>query len=505
MTKDDGAIDRSTSVPEIDSSSKDADKALAKRLDQLLAETPSESPAWPMGHSVAQYELQGILGSGSFGIVYRALDQVLNRTVALKLPRWNVLLDSEKYQRFATEATLAASLQHPGIVPIYEAVLEGPTPFIASAFCDGPDLAEWIAQQNKHTAWQKAALLIAEIADAVDYAHQQGVHHRDLKPANILLVPRTEKSSEAHLNFRAGSDIRFELEFSPVVTDFGLAKRSDPMLVDTRSSAMLGTPLYMAPEQLERGDEAQLTAATDVYSLGVILFELLCLEVPIKGLNYVEVLDNIRMQQPERLRKFRPEAPRDLEKICSKCLEKNPNSRYPRAADLANDLRRSVNGQPILAKSPKIFERIRYWCTRPARIANAGWFAIVSHLVLIVWVVVGVMLLPFKFELSTSQWVSQLNEVVWLICFSIAPILILGWLVLQRRRWAIYLGLLLTLVKIPFQLRAMVYQPLYLSDLFERGDVYVFMDHFLLAVFLVFQLFLFSCALAADRKHGVCR
>ena len=501
---EDGVIDHSARDTDAEIALKHPEDAFAKRLDLLWGAARAETSALSLGQNVAQYELQGILGAGAFGIVYRALDTVLNRTVALKLPRLEVLFDAEKCQRFATEATLAASLQHPGIVPVYEAVLDGPTPFIASAFCDGSDMAEWLTQQNEPAAWQKAALLMAEIADAVDYAHQQGVHHRDLKPANILLMPRTDAGSSTQRNSSGISNFRFELEFSPLLTDFGLAKLLDPMLVDTRSSTMLGTPLYMAPEQLERGDDSQLTAATDIYSLGVILFELLCHEVPIEGTSYVEVLDNIRTQRPKRLRKLRPEAPRDLERICSKCLEKDPNSRYSRAADLANDLRRCVDGQPILGKSPSLLTRIGYWCTRPARIANAGWFAIVSHLVLSVWVVVSIMLAPFKFELSMTQWVAQLGEVAWLICAGAAPVILLGWLVVQQRRWAICVGLLLTVIKIPFQIRAMIYKPLYLSDLYGRGDVYAFMDHFLLAVCFGFQLFLLGCALAADRKHHVC-
>ena len=477
----------------------------AKRLDRLWDADRPESSAWPAHQNVAQYELQGVLGAGAFGVVYRAVDKVLDRTVALKLPRWDVLFDAEKCLRFANEATLAASLQHPGIVPVYEAVLDGPTPFIASACCDGPDMADWLAEQDEPTAWQKSALLIAEIADAVEYAHQQGIHHRDLKPANILLVPRKDAGLTGSRKINGGSDPHFKLDFSPLLTDFGLAKMLDPMLVDTKSSTMLGTPLYMAPEQLERTSSTGLTAATDIYSLGVILFELLCHEVPIEGTNYVEVLDNIRTQRPKRLRKFRPEAPRDLEKICNKCLEKDPSNRYVKTADLAEDLRRCVDGQPILGKSPSVFKRIGYWCTRPARVASAGWFAIASHLVLLAWILIGVMLLPFKFELSTVQWVAQLNEVAWASCFSAAPVILLGWLILQRRRWAIYLGLLVTLGKIPFQFRAMIYEPLYLSDLYEQGGVYAFMDHFLLAICLVFLLFLLVCAWAADRKHNICR
>ena len=486
-----------------DISLKNADEAFAKRLDRLWAGARSETSALPAGHNVAQYELQEILGAGAFGIVYRAVDKVLDRSVALKLPRLEVLFDAEKCQRFATEATLAASLEHPGIVPVYEAVLDGPTPFIASACCDGPDLADWLTRQSDHTAWQESALLIAEIADAVDYAHQQGVHHRDLKPANILLTPRTDAAVKSPQNFTDSSGYQFE--FSPLLTDFGLAKLLDPMLDATRSSTMLGTPLYMAPEQLERGQNVQPTAATDIYSLGVILFELLCHQVPIEGLNYVEVLDNIRTQPPKRLRKFRQDAPRDLEKICNKCLEKDPSSRYSRAADFAEDLRRCVNGRPILGKPPSIFKRFGYWCTRPTRIENAGWFAIVSHLVISFWVAVSVILVPFKFELSTMQWMAQLKEVVWLGCFSVAPVILLGWLILQRRRWAIYVTLLLTVVKIPFQFRAMVYEPLYLSDFYERGGIYAYMDHALLASFLVVQLFLLCCAVAADRKHNACR
>ena len=238
----------------------EVDLEIVRRLDQLWPAVSSHEAGKPAElRTIGKYQLQRIVGGGSFGVVYLAIDSVLDRPVALKLPRLEVLLDEGKRARFAVEAETAASLEHPGIVRVYEAAL------------------------------------VAEIALAVDYAHQHGVLHRDLKPANILMVQRTSPVA-----------LRLQQELAslgrlPMLTDFGLARFLGEEGVDTRSSVLLGTPLYVAPEQLIRSRSKLQdlpTPALDIYSLGVILFELLTGQMPLDGDDYLQVIESVRGQTP---------------------------------------------------------------------------------------------------------------------------------------------------------------------------------------------------------------
>jgi serine/threonine protein kinase len=209
----------------------EVDLEIVRRLDQLWPAVSSHEAGKPAElRTIGKYQLQRIVGGGSFGVVYLAIDSVLDRPVALKLPRLEVLLDEGKRARFAVEAETAASLEHPGIVRVYEAGLAGPEPFIAMAYGDGPNLAEWMAANSNAHSWQALAALVAEIALAVDYAHQHGVLHRDLKPANILMVQRTSPVA-----------LRLQQELAslgrlPMLTDFGLARFLGEEGVDARST-----------------------------------------------------------------------------------------------------------------------------------------------------------------------------------------------------------------------------------------------------------------------------
>lgn len=210
---------------------------VVQRLDHLW---PEEAPVLSdfsgdhVGQRVGKYILQRIVGRGSFGVVYQAYDPELDREVALKLPRPEVLIDAERLKRFEGEATTAAQLDHPAIVPIFDAQFTGPVPYIASAYCGGPDLGDWLAARKTPVEPQQAAEFVAQLAEAVHYAHQQGVLHRDLKPSNIMLEPCDTSSPSAEL-----------ADYEPRLTDFGLAKLVQASLHDTRSSLLVGTPLYM--------------------------------------------------------------------------------------------------------------------------------------------------------------------------------------------------------------------------------------------------------------------
>ncbi len=377
MTKQPDATDPNNALPESDRQPSLAE--VSARLDQLLSPRPiaaAAAMASPVGSQLGKYEVRRVIGRGAFGVVYQALDVQLDRDVALKIPRPEVLVDAEKLSRFQSEATAAAKVDHRGIVPVYEADLHGPTPYIASAFCSGPDLGEWLARRDAPVPAAEAARFIAQLAESVESAHQHGVLHRDLKPSNVLLEPSGKMASGDHLH-----------EYEPRLTDFGLAKLLESGLQDTRSSLLVGTPLYMAPEQLAT-DSRRALPATDVYALGVMLFELLTLRTPFDGKSYVEILDKLRTAPPVQLCEAAPSLPVELQTICTKCLEKEPADRYQAAGELHDDLERFVRGEPLAVRPLTRWQELLRWCRRPERIVAAGWFCIWFHLCTALWMVV---------------------------------------------------------------------------------------------------------------------
>src|SRR5439155_2484867 len=210
------------------------------------------------------------LGRGGFGIVYLAHDEELGRAVALKVPRVDALADPVLRARFQQEARAAAGLDHPNVVPVYEAGEVGPFCYIALAYCPGSNLADWLKQQNEPVPYPQAAALVATLAAAVQHAHERGILHRDLKPSNILLEWSREPEASATA-LASGSRLH---DATPKITDFGLAKFTGGDGGPTQSGAVLGTPSYMAPEQAA-GKGKTVGPTADVYALGAILYELL--------------------------------------------------------------------------------------------------------------------------------------------------------------------------------------------------------------------------------------
>jgi serine/threonine protein kinase/WD40 repeat protein len=311
---------------------------------------------------IGRFELRRQLGKGGCGIVFLAYDPKLKREVALKIPRPEMLLSEETRKRLIREARAAAEFDHPNLVPVYETGEFGPLCYIASTFCPGPTLGQWLERQPYPVPVRQAARLVAIVAEAVQHAHDRGVLHRDLKPNNIILQPvRDDPLAEQP---PVGScQLRGEY-YIPRVVDFGLAKlmeRGEPS--DTHTCQILGTPRYMAPEQaLARHQD--LGPAADVYGLGAILYELLTGCAPFDGATDAEVLRQVIDGQLRMPRQIRPDIPRDLEAICLKAMEKNPARRYRTAIDLADDLRRFLDGKPTIARPLNWLGRFSRWARR---------------------------------------------------------------------------------------------------------------------------------------------
>jgi serine/threonine protein kinase/WD40 repeat protein len=312
-------------------------------------------------HRIGRFELRRQLGKGGCGIVFLAYDPRLKRDVALKLPRPEMLLSPDARRRLIREAHAAAEFDHPNLVPVYETGEIGPLCFIATAFCPGQTLAEWLDRQAFPGPIRQAARLVAQLADAIQHAHDRGVLHRDMKPNNVIL--QETKADPNDVGPPPGSCLLCGEHFVPRIVDFGLAKLPERGPSETASRQILGTPKYMAPEQAQaRHDD--IGPQADVYALGVILYELLTGRAPYEGESDVEVLRRSIEGDLTPPRHLRFDLPRDLEAICLKAMARVPGRRYRTAIDLADDLRRFLDGRPTLARPLNRIGRAARWLRR---------------------------------------------------------------------------------------------------------------------------------------------
>ena len=319
-------LDESVEIPASDPSTKHStkdttDNGVAHHLP--IAGQPTDT--------IGDYELLAELGRGGMGVVYRARQRGLGRLVAVKVLRATDSSGNER-SRFQQEAEAIAALQHPNIVQVYEVGQADDRDYLSMELIEGGSLDQWAKGTNR--SYHEIALLIKQLADAIQYAHEQGIVHRDLKPANVLMTSRGE----------------------PKVVDFGLAKRlDDSARVRTQTGAVIGTPSYMSPEQAS--GSGQVGPGSDLFSLGVILYQLLTSRLPFEGSSTVETLKIISERDAIAPSKLRPSVPRDLETICLKCLAKESDHRYGSARLLSEDLARFLDHRAILARRAGMLER----------------------------------------------------------------------------------------------------------------------------------------------------
>ena len=307
----------------------------------------------PATRQFGNYEIVGVLGEGGNGIVYHARQPDVERDVAIKSLSRTVFSAPTTRERFEAELRILGKLRHNNIVQIHDADVHGEVPYLVMEYVSGGTLSRLIHEQG--VPFRRAAELMIEVAGAVHQAHQQGVLHRDLKPGNILLTANGQ----------------------PKVADFGIALDLDQPDRLTQTGARMGTAVYMAPERLS--DSKHSTAACDIYSLGVVLHELLTGVLPFEGNSLEATLLQIVSREPLPLQTWSPRLPADLDTICRKCLKKEPDRRYQTAAELADDLQRFLDDRPVSAKPARWTENILRWCRRePVRAGLAvGLIAVV--------------------------------------------------------------------------------------------------------------------------------
>jgi serine/threonine-protein kinase len=362
------------------------------------ADTPGRSDLSAELPHIPGYEVEGLLGRGGMGIVYKARQLGLNRPVALKMLLAGAYAGLEERERFLREAETVAGLRHANVVQVHDIGDQYGQPYFAMEYIEGGSLAQKLRGTPQPV--RQAAALVSTLAEAVQAAHRAGIIHRDLKPANVLLQGKSEipdpRSPLRDARFdnalpppRSDSEFRIS-DFDPKIADFGLARHFDTGSGLTLSGARIGTPSYMAPEQA-LGTTRTIGPAVDIYSLGAVLYELLTGRPPFKGETSAETELQVIYQDPVPPSRLNPRVPRDLETICLKCLRKEPERRYSTAAALADDLRRFQRGEPIAARPAGLPERLGKWVRRRptaaallgaavlfaiALIAGAQWLAV---------------------------------------------------------------------------------------------------------------------------------
>lgn len=332
---------------------------------ELISRQPTRGPVIGSGQTFGDYELISPLGQGGMGVVYKARQRAANRLVALKIIRpdrmsnMTEVTQRRMVDRFKAEAHAAARLQHDNLVTVYDVGEIDGCHYFSMQYVEGGALSDQISDRSLDS--REAASFVEPVCRAVHAAHEEGILHRDIKPANILIEDGTLR---------------------PRIADFGLAKLQNEDQELTRSGEAMGTPSYMPPEQF--GDAASATARSDIYSIGATLYHVLSGRPPFKAATSMATMRQVLNVEPVALRELNPEVNQDIETICMKCLEKEPDRRFQTAAEVADELKRFINGEPILSRPLSRPERLARWCRRNPLVSSLSGFSAASVVVALV-------------------------------------------------------------------------------------------------------------------------
>ncbi len=380
----------------------------------------TDSAAAETAPAIPGYEILGELGRGGMGVVYKAREIALDRFVALKVVTAGRLASEEQIARFQAEARAEARLQHPNIVQVHAVGEYEGYPYLSLEYMDGGSLAQKLARQPQPP--RQVAQLVYLLARAMAFAHGRGIIHRDLKPANVLLQNRAttnntndtnQKTKETQTKSASSPSLPSYscdscdscdswFDSLPKIADFGLAKCLEEDSGFTRTGNLMGTPNYMSPEQAE--ERKDTGPAADIWALGVILYEMLVGRTPFSGVTMFDTLEQVRTREPVPPTQLQPKVPIDLETICLKCLRKEPNQRYATAEELAEDLRRFLDGEPIRARPIGSLARLLRWCRRNPRMAGLSAAVLVLLLTIAVVSTVFVFVLEARRRELESAW-----------------------------------------------------------------------------------------------------
>lgn len=324
---------------------------------------------------IGRFEILAMLGTGRFGAVWRAFDPSGGREVALKVIHQSQMFDAAHRRRFLRECALAARLDHPSVVPMYEAGTADGMPYLVMPICDGQTLDRWFMAQTHPVAPQVAAEIAMQLADAADYGHQNGVLHRDLKPGNVMISPSLRSDQSSSVTVR--------------IMDFGLAIPVDVSLRDTRGSLIAGTPVYMSPEQAECRTE-DIGVASDIFSIGAILYELLTGSPPFDAPSLPAVIERLQSESAASVLKLRADVSVDLDAICMKCLAYETRDRYASGKELAADLKRYLCEQPVTARPIGRLRRLMSWCSLRRGQQQLALTAVVINFVVMFWSIASI-------------------------------------------------------------------------------------------------------------------
>ncbi len=442
-------------------------------LDAFLEVRPKT-----LGH----YQIGEMLGAGGCAIVYRAHDLELRREVAIKIPLPHHVLNEEARARFLREAQAISRLKHPHIVEAYDAGIEGKIPYIVYAFCPGPTLSQWL---SSHGAMQStdAVKMVASLADAIQHSHDLRVLHRDLKPSNVLLFPAEDGGAS--------------FPYVPKLTDFGFAKFLETAANLTRSSTIVGTPIYVSPEQLN-SPKSSLGVSSDIFGLGLLLFESLTGGTPCQSESVIHALDQIRTGDYAKLRSRR-DIPRDLARICDKALAFEPADRYPSAGQMKLDLERFLRGERVAASPPHFLKKLRRFAVSPMRVREAAGYMVLANLALLLWIFAWPVAIVFNLPMASGTTNEELLPYTLPLGVLHVLFITLGVQTARQRIWAAGIGTLLSGLStlIQFAILSRWISPPYPTiypDVRTRDIVFL-----LLFSLFAFQFMLGGCAWAALR------